>query len=107
MNIMLASVTERTREIGTRKAIGAHVSTIRQQFLIEAVLVTLVGGFAGVLLGVVVGSLVSNAMDMPFSMPWGWALGSLVLCVVVGIMAGYLPAKRAANLDPILALRYE
>lgn len=107
MNIMLASVTERTREIGTRKAIGAHVSTIRQQFLIEAVLVTLVGGFAGVLLGVVVGSLVSNAMEMPFSMPWGWALGSLVLCVVVGIMAGYLPAKRAANLDPILALRYE
>ena len=107
MNIMLASVTERTREIGVRKAIGAYAGTVRQQFLIEAVVVTVLGGLIGMVLGVVVGSLVAKGMGIGFAMPWGWVLVSLLLCVGVGVLAGYLPAKRAAGLDPILALRYE
>ena len=107
MNIMLASVTERTREIGTRKAIGAYSSTIRGQFLLEAILITVFGGGVGILLGILAGKGAALAMGVQFSIPWGWALGSLCLCVFVGVFAGYLPASRAARLDPIEALRYE
>ena len=107
MNIMLASVTERTREIGTRKAIGAYSGTIRGQFLLEAILITVFGGLAGILLGILAGKGAASAMGVQFAMPWGWALGSLLLCVFVGVLAGYLPASRAARLDPIDALRYE
>lgn len=107
MNIMLASVTERTREIGTRKAIGAYSSTIRGQFLLEAILITVLGGGVGILLGILAGKGAALAMGVQFAIPWGWALGSLCLCVFVGVFAGYLPASRAARLDPIEALRYE
>lgn len=107
MNIMLASVTERTREIGTRKAIGAYGSTIRGQFLLEAIFITIFGGIVGILLGIIAGRGAAAAMGVNFTIPWGWAIGSLVLCIVVGIFAGYLPASRAARLDPIDALRYE
>lgn len=107
MNIMLASVTERTREIGTRKAIGAYGSTIRGQFLLEAIFITVFGGIVGILLGIIAGRGAAAAMGVNFTIPWGWAIGSLILCIVVGIFAGYLPASRAAQLDPIDALRYE
>lgn len=107
MNIMLASVTERTREIGTRKAIGAYSSTIRGQFLLEAIFITVFGGIVGILLGIIAGRGAALAMSASFTIPWGWAIGSLILCIVVGIFAGYLPASRAARLDPIEALRYE
>ena len=107
MNIMYVSVKERTKEIGIKMAIGARQSNILQQFLIEAVVVTVLGGLIGMVLGVVVGSLVAKGMGIGFAMPWGWVLVSLLLCVGVGVLAGYLPAKRAAGLDPILALRYE
>lgn len=107
MNIMLVSVTERTREIGIRKAIGANPSTIRKQFLIEAVVICLIGGALGILLGVGIGNLISILMGGAFIIPWLFILGGLVLCVGVGIMSGYYPAKKASKLDPVEALRYE
>ena len=107
MNIMLVSVTERTREIGIRKAIGANPSTIRKQFLIEAVVICLIGGAFGILLGIGIGNLISLSMGGAFIIPWLFILGGLVLCVGVGIMSGYYPAKKASKLDPVEALRYE
>ena len=107
MNIMLVSVTERTREIGIRKAIGANPSTIRKQFLIEAVVICLIGGAFGILLGIGIGNLISLSMGGSFIIPWLFILGGLVLCVGVGIMSGYYPAKKASKLDPVEALRYE
>jgi putative ABC transport system permease protein len=107
MNIMLVSVTERTREIGIRKAIGANPSTIRKQFLIEAVVICLIGGAFGILLGIGIGNLISLSMGGTFIIPWLFILGGLVLCVGVGIMSGYYPAKKASKLDPVEALRYE
>lgn len=107
MNIMLASVKSRTQEIGVRKAIGAKAGAIRRQFLIESVTITFVGGLAGMFLGTVIGSLLAKFMQLEFVLPILWALFSLALAVVVGIIAGYVPAKRAAALDPIEALRYE
>jgi putative ABC transport system permease protein len=107
MNIMLVSVTERTREIGIRKAIGANPSTIRKQFLIEAVVICLIGGALGILLGIGIGNLISLSMGGSFIIPWLFILGGLVLCVGVGILSGYYPAKKASKLDPVEALRYE
>ncbi len=107
MNIMLVSVTERTREIGIRKAIGANPSTIRKQFLIEAVVICLIGGALGILLGIGIGNLISLSMGGSFIIPWLFIFGGLVLCVGVGIMSGYYPAKKASKLDPVEALRYE
>ncbi|MBC7616050.1 MAG: ABC transporter permease [Pedobacter sp.] len=107
MNIMLVSVTERTREIGIRKAIGANPSTIRKQFLIEAVVICLIGGALGILLGIGIGNLISFSMGGSFIIPWMFILGGLVLCVGVGILSGYYPAKKASKLDPVEALRYE
>lgn len=107
MNIMLASVKSRTQEIGVRKAIGAKAGAIRRQFLIESITITFIGGLAGMFLGAVVGSLIGKLMHLEFVLPVLWALFSLVLAVAVGIIAGYVPAKRAADLDPIEALRYE
>lgn len=106
-NIMLASVAERTREIGVRKALGAYHSTIRQQFLVESVMITVVGGAFGIVLGIGVGYLIALLMNIPFTMPWLWTVLSLVLCMGVGILSGYLPARRAARLDPILCLHHE
>ncbi|MEJ5994591.1 ABC transporter permease [Pedobacter sp. Du54] len=107
MNIMLVSVTERTREIGIRKAIGANPSTIRKQFLIEAVVICLIGGAFGILLGIGIGNLISLSMGGTFIIPWLFIIGGLILCVGVGIMSGYYPAKKASKLDPVEALRYE
>ncbi|MFC3560640.1 ABC transporter permease [Pedobacter jamesrossensis] len=107
MNIMLVSVTERTREIGIRKAIGANPKVIRRQFLIEAVVICLMGGSFGIFLGILIGNLISLAMGGSFIIPWLFILGGFVICVGVGILSGYYPAKKASKLDPVEALRYE
>jgi putative ABC transport system permease protein len=107
MNIMLVSVTERTREIGIRKAIGANPSVIRKQFLIEAVMICLMGGALGIFMGIAIGNLISFAMGGSFIVPWLWIFGGFALCVLVGIGSGYYPAKKASKLDPVEALRYE
>lgn len=107
MNIMLVSVTERTREIGVRKALGASAKTIRQQFLIESIVISLIGGFFGLLFGLVIGNVVAILIDAGFTVPWIWLISGIVLCYIVGVISGYYPAKKAAQLDPIDALRYE
>jgi len=107
MNIMLVSVTERTREIGIRKAIGANPSVIRKQFLIEAVIICLMGGAMGILFGVLLGNVISLMMGGSFIIPWLFILGGFALCVMVGVASGYYPAKKASKLDPVEALRYE
>lgn len=107
MNIMLVTVSERTREIGTRKAIGARSSLIKQQFLFEAILICQIGGLLGVILGILVGNLVSMFSGSPFIIPWGWMIGGMLISFIVGIISGYLPAVKASKLDPIEALRYE
>ncbi|WP_421941100.1 ABC transporter permease [Pedobacter sp.] len=107
MNIMLVSVTERTREIGIRKAIGANPAVIRRQFLIEAVVICLMGGILGIFLGIVLGNIISLAMGGAFIIPWIFIILGFILCVLVGIGSGYYPAKKASKLDPVEALRYE
>lgn len=107
MNIMLVSVTERTKEIGTRKALGATQKTIRQQFLLEAITIGQMGGLLGVILGILIGNMVSFFVGTGFIIPWGWIIGGVVICFLVGLVSGYYPAAKAAKLDPIEALRYE
>lgn len=107
MNIMLVSVTERTREIGTRKALGASSRVIVMQFLAEAIVVSVVGGLAGTIMGLAVGNGLAYAMNADAMFPIQWMLLALVVSVAVGILSGWYPAKKAAALDPIEALRYE
>ena len=107
MNIMLVSVTERTREIGVRKAIGAKSITVKQQFLIEAIVIGQIGGLLGIVIGILVGNLVSVMIGSSFIIPWGWILMGVALCFGVGIISGYYPAQKASELDPIESLRYE
>lgn len=107
MNIMIVSVTERTREIGVRKAIGAKPFVIRRQFLIEAIVICLIGGITGVILGITIGNILSRIMGGSFIMPWMWTFLGLALCVGVGLLSGLYPAIKASKLDPVEALRYE
>ena len=107
MNIMLVSVTERTREIGIRRAIGAKKRTIMAQFIMEAIVLCEVGGIVGVALGVGGGDLIAILLDLPKVLPVDWILIGLGICSVVGVVFGTYPAYKAAHLDPIESLRYE
>jgi putative ABC transport system permease protein len=107
MNIMLVSVTERTREIGVRKAVGAKRKDILIQFLLEAVILCLGGGLIGIILGVGIGNAAGSLINAVTIIPYDWVFIGLGLCLLVGIIFGTYPAYKAANLDPIEALRYE
>ncbi len=107
MNIMLVSVTERTKEIGVRRSIGARSRDISRQFLTEAVFISEAGGILGIILGVIGGDLLAVWLKVDIIFPFGWAFAGLVVCSAIGIGFGLYPAYRAAALDPIEALRYE
>jgi putative ABC transport system permease protein len=105
MNIMLVSVTERKREIGVRMSVGAPRRSILQQFLVEALLLSLGGGLVGIVAGAGAGNLVALRFNLPVILPWVWIVVSLFVCSVIGISFGIFPAWKASNLDPVLALR--
>jgi putative ABC transport system permease protein len=107
MNIMLVSVTERTREIGIRKAIGATKRVIRNQFLVESIVIAQLGGLLGIFFGILVGNVISLLIGSAFIIPWVWILNGVILCFIVALVSGFVPARKAANLDPIESLRYE
>ena len=107
MNIMLVSVTERTKEVGLIKAIGGKSKTVRQQFLTEAVIISILGAFIGIVLGILVGNLFSMILDTGFVVPWRWIFYGIAICTIVGLLAGLYPALKAGKLNPIEALRYE
>jgi len=108
MNIMLVTVTERTKEIGVRKALGATRSNILLQFLTEAVIICVLGGIVGVILGTSIGYMIANfALKSTFVVPWLWMTLGIIVCVVVGVFSGLYPALKASRMDPIESLRYE
>lgn len=108
MNIMLVSVTERTREVGVRKALGATPLRIRQQFVMEAIVVCLLGGAGGIVFGIVIVNIISLSLGVDaIVLPWLWMFVGLVVCVMVGLLSGYYPAFKASKLDPIESLRFE
>lgn len=107
MNIMLVSVTERTREIGVRKALGAKKRTIAFQFFIETLIIGQLGGLVGIILGILVGFGISSALDFGFVIPWGAIIAAFITTFIVAVVSGSYPALKAAKLDPIEALRYE
>ena len=107
MNIMLVAVNERTREIGLIKALGGKKKSIRQQFLFESIIISLLGAVCGIILGVLVGNLFALLLQTGFVIPWMWVGIGIVTCTLVGLFAGLYPAYKASALDPIVALRYE
>jgi len=107
MNIMLVAVAERTREIGIRKAIGATRKAIRDQFLMESIMIGVIGGACGIILGILVGNILSMVLKSGFVVPWEWISISIILCLGVGLLSGLMPAVKASKLDPIESLRYE
>lgn len=107
MNIMLVAVNERTREIGLAKALGATAKAIRAQFLYESILISLMGAVAGIVSGVLLGNVVALLMNTGFIVPWGWVFAGIIVCSIVGLLAGLYPAYKASKLDPIVALRHE
>ena len=110
MNIMMVSVTERTREIGIRKSLGATPARILQQFLIEAIVICLLGGIGGIVLAIPIGNLIAqgiSAGNASFIIPWLWMMVGIIICVLVGLFSGIYPAFKASKMDPVEALRYE
>lgn len=107
MNIMLVSVTERTGEIGVRKALGATRSNVLIQFITEAIVICILGGLVGIVFGILIGFGVSAATEGIFVVPWRWMILGIIVCVVVGMISGIYPALKASRLDPIESLRYE
>ncbi|HMO61598.1 MAG TPA: ABC transporter permease [Ferruginibacter sp.] len=107
MNIMLVAVNERTREIGLIKSLGGKAEEIRAQFLWEAVLISLMGAVAGIVAGILLGNIVAMLVKSGFVVPWNWVVLGVLVCTGVGLLAGVYPARKAAKLDPITALRYE
>jgi putative ABC transport system permease protein len=107
MNIMLVSVTERTREIGVRKALGAKKSVIAAQFLYEAIIVGQLGGLLGIILGISIGALIASVAGFVFTTPWGAIIAATIITFVIAILSGLFPAIKAAKLDPVESLRYE
>src|ERR1039457_936005 len=107
MNIMLVSVTERTKEIGVRKAVGARKILILTQFLVESVVLSVTGGLGGILLGTIAGDVLASLLSAQIIFPWGWATAGVTVCSAIGVVFGMYPAWKAASLDPIEALRFE
>lgn len=107
MNIMLVAVTERTKEVGLIKALGGTRRSVRNQFLYESIIISLLGAFFGIIMGVLVGNVFSIVLGTGFVVPWGWVVTGILICSLVGIVAGLWPAIKASKLDPIVALRYE
>ncbi|HMX78426.1 MAG TPA: ABC transporter permease [Chitinophagaceae bacterium] len=107
MNIMLVSVSERTREVGLVKAIGGKSKSVRTQFLLESVIISLLGAFFGIILGILFGNGASVLFNTGFIIPWNWVILGIVICTLVGLLAGIYPALKAGKLNPIEALRYE
>jgi len=107
MNIMLVTVTERTKEIGVRKALGATSENILFQFMIEAVVICILGGLVGIVFGIGLGIGVTTLIDGVFVVPWDWMLLGIIVCIIVGLISGLYPALKASRMDPIESLRYE
>jgi putative ABC transport system permease protein len=107
MNIMLVAVNERTKEIGLIKALGGTRKDVRSQFLWESVLISLMGAIAGILAGIILGNVVAVLLHTGLVIPWNWVIAGILVCSLVGLLAGLYPAYKASRLDPIEALRYE